>query len=119
MSDNLDKIKTVASDLISDLNLEFRERRSLLRAVKSYYTSSIPNKTNFSTKLKKEVNKYYCQRQHLSTKDALREIEQALTKNLKAGLTIEQALAKNLKAGSTDEVSLKAAIICEIVVSEI
>ncbi|UZJ42919.1 DUF4297 domain-containing protein [Marinimicrobium sp. C6131] len=101
----LDEVEKMASDLISDLKIKFSQRQSLLRSVKSYYTRSISRSSNLYIRFREEVNKIYYQYQHFDTEDTIREIEQALTENLK----------KHLK----DEISLRAAIICEIVLSEI
>lgn len=100
-----DELERTASDLISDLNMTFSKRRNLLRSVKDYYTRSISNSSNFSLKFREEVKKLYYQYQHFSTEGTIQEIENLLPDNLK----------KDLK----DQLGLRAAIICEIVVSEI
>lgn len=101
----LDEFEAVASDLLSEMNLGFSKRRDLLRSVKSYYTRSISSNSNFSIKFREEVRVLYSQRKHLSTEKMVQQIESLLPSNLKKDLS--------------DEFKVRAAIICEVVVSEL
>jgi len=101
----LEEFEVVASELLSEMELSFSKRRDLLRAVKSYYTRSISSNSNFSIKFREKAISIYSQCRDLNTEMMIQKIESLLPGELKNGLS--------------DDFNIRAAIICEVVVSEL
>jgi len=101
----LEEIEKNTNDLLSDLDIGYTKRRQLQETVKKYYIRKLSNQSGFSIKLGQEVQQLYSGLKHLDTKELLNSIENELSEGLKKSLMNAH--------------ELRAAVICEIIESDI